>query len=320
MTASLIQQKDPFNFSAVITTPAQIHILPVPETKIQSLISDSLGKVTPKQQSAKNKGPPPPVPKKPKNPFSRDATHAIDKSRAYSDLLQKNIKMGRRESALHYVTEDFDKSPPNLDTSFCPGTLDSPSYTCITGAFDHGFQSEVDVPAISSDLDGEDMDHWTKIVDILPEPEGMDISKMKHILEKKAKEKGLPPPVQKKTRSPFIASEGHDALPINVSTSKDTAGIFTFEHCNYNPTDRDNFLVAYSNSNTLDEKDFLRFRHDLIGQTDNVQKKRTQQSSRAAVGNQGNKLLEMSKTSDVKETLSCQMERSLSPKKRESIL
>ncbi|XP_017351661.1 coronin-1C-A isoform X3 [Ictalurus punctatus] len=115
MTASLVQEKDPSYFTAVITPPAQIHILPVPETKIQTMSSDSLVTDTQKKKSAKSKGPPPPVMKKPKNPFGKDVAHAIDKPRPYSELLQKNIKTGRRESALHNVTEDFDKSHPDLE-------------------------------------------------------------------------------------------------------------------------------------------------------------------------------------------------------------
>lgn len=316
MTASLIQEKDPSYFTAVITPTTQIHILPVPETKIQSMISKTLDRDTPKQKSAKSKGPPPPVPKKPKNPFGKDAAHAIDKHRPYSDLLQKNIKMGRRESALHYVTEDFDKSLPDLDMmSFCPGTLGSPSYMCITGGFDSGFQPEVDAPTIDSDLD-EDMDLWTKIVDILPDPEGLDISQIRHILEEKAKMKGPPPPIPKKPLNSFIAIE-RDILPINLSISKDTSGILTYENCGYKPymhrivheeepktifpTDRNNFLVTHSNANTL---------------------KRTQQSNRVNVGNQGKKVLEMKSKNvfDVKKPFSCQMERRLSPKKGESIL
>ncbi|XP_060768747.1 uncharacterized protein coro1cb isoform X1 [Neoarius graeffei] len=312
MTASLIQEKDPSYFTAVITPTAQIHILPVPETKIQSMISESLVRDTPKQKSAKSKGPPPPVPKKPKNPFAKDVAYAIDKHRPYSDLLQKNIKMGRRESALQYVTEDFDKSLPDLDMlSFCPGTLGSPSYMCIAGGFDPGFQPEVYAPTIDSDLGGEDMDLWTKIVDIIPEPEELDISQIRHILEKKAKMKGPPPPIPKKPPNPFIAIE-RNILPVNVSISKDTSGILTDESCSYKPyihrtvheeepktifaTDRGNFLVTHSNTNTL---------------------KRTQQSSRVNVGSQCNKVLEiMSKNVfDVKKPFSCQMERRLSPKK-----
>ncbi|MCI4394485.1 hypothetical protein PGIGA_G00169250 [Pangasianodon gigas] len=330
ITASLIQEKDPSYFTAIITPPDQIDILSVPETK---MISDSLVRDTPKQKSAKSKGPPPPVPKKPKNPFGKDVAHAIDMPRPYSELLQKNIKKGRRESALHYVTEDFDKSPPDLDMlSFCPGTLDSPSYMCVPGGFDPGFQPEVDVPAIYSDLDDmEDIDLWTKMVDILPEPGGLDISQIRHILEKKAKMKGPPPPVPKKPLNPFVAIEKDNVLPINVSISKDTAGILTYESCDYKPymhrtvheedpktifaTDRDNLLVTYSNSDILDENIFLRFRPELIRQSDNVHKKRTQQSSRDNVGNQGNKVLEITKTSDFKKPFSYQMERRLSPKK-----
>lgn len=323
----MIQKKDSSYFTAVITPPAQIHItLPVPETKIQSMLSDSLVR-----QSTKSKGPPPPVPKKPKNPFGKDVAHAIDKPLSYSDLLQKNIKMGRRESALYYITQGLDKSPSDLDMSFCPGNLDSSRY--MTEGFDPGLQPELAVPTIYSGLDSEGMDLWTKIVDILPEPGGVDINQIKHTLKKPSKMKGPPPPVPKKPLNPFVAIERDTALPINIS--KKTAGILSYESCDYKPymhrpvheeelktnsaTDRDNFLVNYGNSNTLDEV-FLRFRPELIRQTDNVHKIRTPQSSRANVGNQGNKVLEITKTSDVKKAFSCPMEIRPSPKKGESIL
>ncbi|KAF4073141.1 hypothetical protein AMELA_G00255410 [Ameiurus melas] len=267
MTASLVQEKDHSYFTAVITPATQIHILPVPETKIQTMISGSLVTDTKKKKSAKSKGPPPPVMKKPKNPFGKDVAHAKDKPRPYSELLQKNIKTGRRESALHHVTEDPHKS--HLD------------------------------------------------------------------LEKKAKMKGPPPPVPKKPLNPFVAIERNIVLPINASISKDTTGTLTRECCDYKPymhrtvheeepktifaINRDNFLVTYSNSNTLDENVFLSFRPELVRQTGNAHMKRMQQSSICNVGNWENKVLEMTKTSDVKKSFSCQMERILSPKKGESL-
>ncbi|XP_060719212.1 uncharacterized protein coro1cb isoform X2 [Tachysurus vachellii] len=286
--------------TAVITPPAQIHILPVAETKIQNMISDSLVRDTPKQQSAKSKGPPPPVPKKPKNPFGKDVNHAVDKPLPYSELLQKNIKMGRRESALNYVSEDFDKLPTDLDMSFCSDTLDLPSYMYITRGVVTSFQPKVDIPTIFPNLD-----------------------EIRHVLEKKAKIKGPPPPVPKKPLNPFVASERDNILPISVSIFKDTAGILTYESSDYKPyicrtvhdedkkaifaTDRDNFPVTYSNSDTLDDNVF--FRPELIRQD------RTHKSSSANAENDNIKILEMSKTSDVKKPFSCQMEKRLSPKK-----
>ncbi|KAK3527317.1 hypothetical protein QTP86_020241, partial [Hemibagrus guttatus] len=317
MTTSLKQEKDPSYFDAVITPTAQINILPAAETKIQSMSSDSLVRDTPIQKSAKSKGPPPPVPKKPKNPFGKDVNNAVDKPRSYSELLQKNIKMGRRESALH-VSED--KLPPDLDMlSFCTSTLDSPSYMYITGGFVTGFQPEVDVPTIDPDLDGEDVDLWTRL----------DVSQIRHILEKKAKMKGPPPPVPKKSLNPFVANESDNVLPISVSILKDTAGILTYESSDYKPymyrtvqeedtqaifdADRDNFLVTCTSSDTLDDNAFLRFRPELIRQSYNLHEDRTHQSSSANVENHDIKVLEMSKTSHVKKP--CQKERRLSPKK-----
>lgn len=277
----------------------------------------------PKQHSDKNKGPPPPVPKKPKNPFCKDVAHAIDKPRPYSELLQKNIKMGRRELAL--LSEDFGKSLQDLDMAFCPGTLDLPSYICTNEGFDAGSQL-VDFPAICSDLGNEDKNLWTNTVDTDPETKRMDLSQINHILEKKAKMKGPPPPVPKKPLNPFsVATKRHAAIPDNVSISEDDAGVLTYENYDYKPYmqegevktifDADNFLNIYSNSNTLDDLFFLRYRPDLIDQTVTAHEKRIEESSRATAGKLCNKVLERTKMS-----FSRQMEGKLSPKKGKSIL
>lgn len=289
------------------------------------MISDSLVRDSPKQQSDQIKGPPPPVPKKPKNPFSKDVAHAIDKPRPYSELLQKNIKMGRRESA--FLTEDLDKSSLDLDMAFCPGTLDLSSHMYS------GFVPEsqpVSVHAVCFNLEHEEKNLWRNLVDIVPETESMDISQINHMLEKKAKRKGPPPPVPKKPPNPFVTIESHVALPNNVSTSEDETSVLTYKHCDYKPYVQeqevktrfptDNFLNIYSNSNTLDELFFLRHRPDLIGQTINVHEKSVEDSRRAAAGKRCNYVLKMSETSDVKKPFSHQTERKLSPKKGESIL
>ncbi|XP_053341821.1 coronin-B isoform X1 [Clarias gariepinus] len=331
MTASLLQEEDHSDFTAFITPSAQDYILPAPDNRIQSMISDSLVRDSPKPKSAGSKGPPPPIPKKPKNNFAKDI--GIDKSRPYSDLLHKNIKMGRRESALHYVTDDFYSSTPNLDMlSLYKGTVDSPSYTCITGGFNPGVQPKVH-PAIYSDLHGEDLDLFTKIVTYLPERKASDISQIRPILEKKAKTKGPPPPVPKKPLNPFVAIEKDNVLPINFSVSKEAADITdkgtdckSYMHRIVHEeepkttfaTDRDNCLVTHSTSNTMDKNEFLRFRSEPIMKTDNVHKIMEEQSRKTNTESQENKVLEMTKTSDVKKPFLNKMERR-TPIKKEMI-
>ncbi|KAI5608235.1 hypothetical protein C0J50_6904 [Silurus asotus] len=313
MRTSLEQEKDPTYPTAVNTAPVQIHILPV--SVIPSMSSDSLVTDTENEKSVKNKGPPPPVLKKPKNPFDSGVVHAMDKPRTYSEFLQNNIKLGRRETALQYVLDDFDEYTSDLDTlSICPDTLGSPSYMCITGGTDTDSQPEN--PTNYSDLYGKEMDLWTETVDILPEPGGLDISQIRHVLEKKARMKGSPPPVPKKPLNPFVVIERDDILPNSV-----TADSFRYENCDYKPythkavheeepktifaTDYDNHLVA------MDENDFSGFRPVLITQTGKVHNKKTHQSVV--------EVLELNKTSDANKHFSHTMERRLSPKKSESI-
>ncbi|XP_036418861.1 uncharacterized protein LOC118802422 [Colossoma macropomum] len=189
LTPSLQREKQPHYFTAVVTSPQQIHNTPekgtrkstdmsylfVPQTEIQSMSSDLLASDMPAEKTTKIKGPPPPVPKKPKNRFSKvvKTSHAIDEPRQYSELLLQNIKMGRREAAIESVTEDLDEYPLNI--SFCPGTPDSLSYMCMLGCFN----PKADVPLdFCNERVTPGMALWTKTVDVAPEkePGRLDIS------------------------------------------------------------------------------------------------------------------------------------------------
>ncbi|XP_062844467.1 uncharacterized protein coro1cb isoform X2 [Trichomycterus rosablanca] len=345
MTALLLREKEPPCFTAVITPPVQIHMLPekeaansldvshlfVSESEIQSMISDILDADIPTPKTNKRTGPPPPVPKKPKNPFSKVVaskdSNEVNEPRQYSDLLLQNIRLGRQEAAMESVNEDYERFHPNLDMlSYYPETSCSPSYICMTEGFDPGFDPEDDVSEMYPDFHSKETDLWKEIVDIPPEKERRkkDISQVRHMLEQKAKMKGPPPPVPKKPISPFVAPEKEKISPIIDS-----------EECDYEPyiymddeqpeptciTKRCSIPDAYSES---DENGFARYRpvSELIRETNKVHERRIYQGSqasvteqRADVGYQSNKILEMSKNFDVKKSPPSHMERKLSPKK-----
>ncbi|XP_026875846.2 uncharacterized protein coro1cb isoform X1 [Electrophorus electricus] len=350
-SASMHREKEPLDFTGVITLPAQIHTLPekqaressdashlfVPHTEIQSIISDLFVADTLTEQTPNVKGPPPPVAKKPKNPFSKvvatKASRAVEGPQQYSDLLLQNIKMGRREAALESVTKDFHTFPPGLHMlSFCPDIPEASSSMCVSEDYD----LEADVPRSCPDLHGErimpDMDLWTQTADFHPEkePGRLDISQVRHILEKKAKIKGPPPPVPKKPPNPFVPTMTEKAVPTTDTSEK----------CDYEPyltrimdeeelkltsiTNRDTYSSLNSDSCTLDENDLTRFRpvSELIKETNQMQEKRIHRGNKANVteykanhGNQSDKVMNMKKTFDVTKPDPSRMERRLSPKK-----
>ncbi|KAI4875747.1 hypothetical protein NFI96_024261 [Prochilodus magdalenae] len=356
LTASLQLEKEPLYFTAVITSPQQIHEIPeegarkstdvsylfVPQTEIQSMSSDLTASDTPSEKMTKIKGPPPPVPKKPKNPFSKvvaaKASQAADEPRQYSKLLLQNIKMGRREAALDSVTEHSSKFPPNLDMSYYPGPLDSPSYMCMLGGFDVP-------PDFCDGRDPPEMDFWTNTVEVVPEkePERLDISRVRHILEKKAKIKGPPPPIPKKPPNPFATKKMEKVPPSTDYISESMACDLKYDICDYEPyldhtmaedeptlssiTNRSNVPAAYStltsDSCTLDGNGLSRYRpvSELIRENNQLYDKLIHRGSKANAtasrtddGSQTDKILQMTKTFDAKKPPN-KVERKPSPKK-----
>lgn len=294
LTASSRLEREPLCFTAADKHPDQSHMEPgkrtrefsdvshlfVPQTEIQNMISDILASER-QTEKTKMKGPPPPVPKKPKNPFAKGAagkaSHAIKKPKRYSELLLQDIKLGRNEAAVDSGTEGSDQFPPDLSMlAFCPGAQDSPSYMCMIG----GFDPDLDVPQRFPDLYGKrvtpEMDLWTKTIDFPPKKEArrMDTSQMRPVLETQTKIKGPPPPIPKKPQNPFAPIQTETATT-DSDTSEGTAFSLKYERHTYKPYEdetmaevepssgenRDNIL-AYStlssDSFTLDENVLLR--------------------------------------------------------------
>uniref|UniRef100_A0A8B9KRV1 Coronin n=1 Tax=Astyanax mexicanus TaxID=7994 RepID=A0A8B9KRV1_ASTMX len=332
------------------THTTSTHPLYCTDTEIQNMITDILASENPAAKTPKMKGPPPPVRKKPKNPFRNDVAaenpDGVEKPRQYSELLLQNIKVARRDAALESPTEDFHKLSPNLDMlDFCTGKPVSPTCMCIL----RGYDPEA-LPPRYPDSYGEkvspDLDFWTKMVDIPceKEPDTLDTSKMRKMLQKKAKRKGPPPPVPKKPAAPFTPTEIEKVLPITDTIyPEDVVSDLKSEKVYYKPylgknmaedefeqplvSNRDVLAVDDALSSELCDVDgngFSRYRpvSELIRETNQLREKRTHQSSRTnptesmtAARRQPIKLLQKTQTADDKKPSPSDEEKRQSQKK-----
>lgn len=310
----------------------------VPHDEIQSMIPDILSADPRTEKKTKIKGPPPPVPKKPKNPFKKiqkeSASNSIDEQSEYSDLLLKNIKMGRRLAAQE-STEDL-----NVYPSSC---LDMLPY-CVS----IGLGTEADIPrhsCIYDELVATGCDNPTGTVDELCDDELKDLSmsQLRPLLERKAKLKGPPPPVPKKPRNPFAETEMEKTLTskdfdlanmeypmkcgkhdsnchkldiVDKEESKSTTMPTRYTHVNHR--------IPSSDSSSSDEDELSRFRPvaELIRDTSKIHEKVIRHSRTnimeatpdVTVGSQSLKVSQMKTAFDVK-TSPNKRERRSSPKK-----
>jgi len=352
--ASLKREKEPLYFTAVITPPLQIHTFPdqearkssdishmyVPNTEIQSMIPDVLPTDAQTENKPKIKGPPPPVPKKPKNPFKKavgrkeSASHSIDEPSKYLDLLLKNIKMGRRQEAL----QDFNAHASCLD--MLPYYVEPPSYMCMS------IEPEAaDIPryylAPHVEIVAPDCDTLIETVDDR-ELNEMDMSQLRPLLKKRAKIKGPPPPVPKKPQNPFATTDTE-----KIQASKDSV-LENMEHpLKYDRRDSENMMdieneedskptaiptrypnaacrIPSSDSSASEENEVSRYRpvSELIRDNNTIQKKDVHHSrtnimearSEMGMGSKTQKVLQM-KTAFHVQTSPHKMERRSSPKK-----
>uniref|UniRef100_A0A8C1ICC8 Coronin n=1 Tax=Cyprinus carpio TaxID=7962 RepID=A0A8C1ICC8_CYPCA len=356
--ASLQREKEPLYFTAVITPPLQIHTFPdqearkssdvshlyVPHAEIQSMISDILPADAQTEKKAKIKGAPPPVPKKPKNPFKKaagrkeSASHSTDEPSKYSDLLLRNIKMGRRQEALESV-EDFNMDPSCLDMS--PYYTESPFYMCMS--LD---PEAADIPryylAPYDEIVAPDCDNLIGTLDD-KELKEMDMSQLRPLLKKRAKIKGPPPPVPNKPQNPFAKTDTE-----KNQASKDSDLENVDQPLKYGRCDSESYMmdiedeedleptavptryphtacrIPSSDSSASEENEMSRYRpvSELIRDSNKIQEKVIHHSRTnimearpdVTVGSQSLKVSQMKRAFDV-QTSSHKMERRSSPKK-----
>ncbi len=229
--ASLKRESALVCFSAVITPPPVIHQLPRSssienETQLGiSMVNSQTERDTTaascnskdesvSKEKPKVKGPPPPVPKKPKNPFIKLKTAQLmstDVQRRGKDHLRSEEKVKRRH------TFHFNKSPPcntptNLD--MCLLWDERNTYTAPTNRrplsvdlspWEHLSLDRMD------DRYGDmiDLDYCVRIAKQSPEEElqNLDMLQRRVFLERRSRFKSSPPPVAKKPQNPFASTE-----------------------------------------------------------------------------------------------------------------
>ncbi|XP_016143757.1 uncharacterized protein [Sinocyclocheilus grahami] len=351
-TASLQQEKEPLYFTAEITPPLQIHAFPdqearkssdvshlyVPHAEKQSMIPDIL------PTDAKIKGPPPPVPKKPKNPFKKavgrkeSACHSTEEPSKYLDLLLRNIQMDRRQAALQSA-EDFNMHASCLDMS--PYYIESPFYMCMSLEPEAADIPKYDLVPYDETV-APDCDNLIETVDD-KELKEMDMSQLRPLLKKKAKIKGPPPPVPKKPQNPFAKTDTE-----KNQASKDSDLENVEQPLKYGRRDSECYVmdmedeedskpttvptrypyaacrIPSSDSSALEENELSRYRpvSELIRDSNKIQEKVIHHSRTnimkarpdVTVGSQSLKVSQM-KTAFDAQTSSHKMERRSSPKK-----
>lgn len=209
--ASLKREREHICFSAVITNPPVTHLLPKRDTSMATQLAndESMPKEKPKA-----KGPPPPVPKKPKNPFIKLKTAQLrssDVQRRGKDHLRSEERVKRRH------TFDFHRDLPYIvptNQDMC--TLWDERGTCIMPS---------NVRRLSVDLspwehlslghmddqygDMIDFDYCARVAKLSPEEElpNLDMLERRVFLERRSRFKSSPPPVARKPPNRFASTE-----------------------------------------------------------------------------------------------------------------
>ncbi|XP_039635111.1 uncharacterized protein coro1cb isoform X1 [Perca fluviatilis] len=225
--ASLKREGELLGFSAVITPPPVTYLLPKRDTSKATQLGtsiansqmasdascDSKDESMPKG-NPKVKGPPPPVPKKPKNPFIKLKTaqlRSTDVQRRGKDHLRSEERVKRRH------TFDFNKyipcnTPTNQD--MCLLWDERGTYTVPTNVrplsvdlspWEHLSLGHMD------DQYGDviDFDYCVRMAKLSPEeePQNLDMLQRRVFLERRSRFKSSPPPVEKKPPNRFESTE-----------------------------------------------------------------------------------------------------------------
>lgn len=226
--ATLKRESNLVCFSPVITPPPLTHLLPTKDTSTATQLKtsminsqtvadtttcDSKEESTPKEKP-KVKGPPPPVPKKPKNPFIKLKTAQLmstDVQRRGKDHLRSEERVKRRHT-FHFNKALPYNTPTNQD--MCLLWDESGTYTVPTntrrlsvglGPWEHLSFKHMD------DQYGDmvDFDYCERMAKLSPdeEPQNLDMLQRKIFLEGRSRYKSSPPPVTKKPINPFASTE-----------------------------------------------------------------------------------------------------------------
>ncbi|XP_072228225.1 uncharacterized protein coro1cb isoform X1 [Leuresthes tenuis] len=223
--ASLKKESELVCFTAVVTSPPITHLLPHKDAAMAGSVSSSTGPdatSTPcsskdepiPTEKPKVKGPPPPVPKKPKNPFVKLKTAQLmstDVKRRGKDHLRSEEKVKRRH------TFHFNKDLPHSATTnqdMCLLWDERGTYTKPTNIR----RLSVDLSPWENlslgHMDGRygdmiDFEYCAKMEELSPEEEtqNLDMMQRRIFLDRRSRRKWSPPPVTKKPANLYPSTE-----------------------------------------------------------------------------------------------------------------
>ncbi|XP_034565598.1 uncharacterized protein coro1cb isoform X1 [Notolabrus celidotus] len=227
--ASLKRESELVCFSAVITPPPATRLLPKRDTSMEEqsntgtanyqvepeatpVSCESIDESMPKEKP-KAKGPPPPVPKKPKNPFIKLKTAQLmstDVQRRGKDHLRSEERVRRRH------TIDFNKIlPSNAPTNqdMCLLWDERGTYTMPTNVRRLSADLSQWKPSLGhiDDQYGDmiDYDYCSRMANLSPEEDlpNLDMSQRRVFLERRSRFKSSPPTVATKPRNHHAPAE-----------------------------------------------------------------------------------------------------------------
>ncbi|XP_023125793.3 uncharacterized protein coro1cb isoform X1 [Amphiprion ocellaris] len=226
--ASLKRESELVCFSAIIMPPPLTHLLPKKDTTMATQLgtstvhsqdttsasSDSKDDESMPKEKPKVKGPPPPVPKKPKNPFIRLKTAQLmstDVQRRGKDHPRSEERVKRRHT-FHFNQKLPCNTPKNQDMCLLwdeRGTYTAPNdfrrQSADISLWDHlslGYMDE-------RYGDMVDFDYCARMEKLSPEEEteNLDMLQRRVFLERRSKCKWSPPPVAKKPQNRLASTE-----------------------------------------------------------------------------------------------------------------
>lgn len=238
--ASLKKESELVCFSAVITPPLLTHVMPSRDTTMATQLNTNTvtSPTAPDATSSKDesvtkekpkvKGPPPPVPKKPKNPFIKLKTAQLmstDVQRRGKENVRSEERVKRRHT-FHFNRDLPCSTPTNQDMCLLwdeRGTYTVPAnirrLSADLSPWDHLSQRHMD------DRCGDmiDFDYCVRIANLSPEEETQNLD----MWQRWTRSKWSPPPVAKKPSNPSemlhkpeVTAENETERPNSASLGK----------------------------------------------------------------------------------------------------
>ncbi|XP_051906541.1 coronin-B isoform X1 [Hippocampus zosterae] len=200
--AQLTKEADPRCFAAVVTPPPLTHLMPENELPSVQMLPDVTAEEKPKA-----KGPPPPVAKKPKNPFIKLKTAQImSGERRGKDHLRSEEKVRRRHTV--NVHKGFlNSGPTNQD--MCTSWDERSGYGRRLSVEISPWE-RLPVDRLDNDYRGlVDFDYCARVAQLSPDEDPVDLDMLQRrvFLERRNRYKKVspPPPVAKKPQNPFVS-------------------------------------------------------------------------------------------------------------------